>query len=445
MNSLFRFKIGRLRPATRDKNIARIYKSLVRISKRRDTDAQLISCASRLEMWLMAFAGARGLEADDPRICDVFDLLRMIYDAVMTRTEDPEAGDVDKALLVRAAGELMALDAACKTDNGEDGGANGTEVDFDLDFDLDFDAAYGGTERGEEEEGDDEGGENGDDGEREELKAADTGEDASGEAPDRGVCAKTFRFPDIALRITRYSEIRDMSVPICSSCTTRIPADKLAGREKIENPVPFSGTIRIRSLDEKRIELDWTGDLFAVDFGQTVRSEQFAVHNPHVTFEGVSIEFEYADFADFDHTVADIVRIGDVHERSQKSVYPETADREWEALFRLDKLIEAGRTELYPLKALLSASNNWSTYTIVRMGQFRDILLEGIARGCLAPENEYAWHVMNIAAANNDPGELIPDAESFGRILDRAAAAGNASANEFRDLVLKSQTSEKTT
>lgn len=58
-------------------------------------------------------------------------------------------------------------------------------------------------------------------------------------------------------------------------------------------------------------------------------------------------------------------------------------------------------------------------------------------------ENEYAWHVMNIAAANNDPVELIPDAEPFGRILDRAAAAGNASANEFRDLVLKSKTSEK--
>lgn len=83
--------------------------------------------------------------------------------------------------------------------------------------------------------------------------------------------------------------------------------------------------------------------------------------------------------------------------------FSSTTESERKVLEQINAAIADGDIELYPMKALLAASNDWNTGLITRMGLYKNILLEGIGKGALAPENEYAWEWIAAAATNNDP------------------------------------------
>lgn len=101
-----------------------------------------------------------------------------------------------------------------------------------------------------------------------------------------------------------------------------------------------------------------------------------------------------------------------------------TLNDEQEVLNKVTEAIEAGDIELYPMKALLAASNDWNTGLITRMGLYKNILLEGVERGALSPENEYAWEWIGAAATNNDPEEFIDDKTLYYDLLSTAAESG---------------------
>lgn len=97
---------------------------------------------------------------------------------------------------------------------------------------------------------------------------------------------------------------------------------------------------------------------------------------------------------------------------------------EQKVLDQINSAIENGDIELYPMKALLAASNDWNTGLITRMGLYKNILLEGIGKGALAPENEYAWEWIAAAATNNDPEEFVDDKTLYYDLLSTAAESG---------------------
>lgn len=66
--------------------------------------------------------------------------------------------------------------------------------------------------------------------------------------------------------------------------------------------------------------------------------------------------------------------------------FSSTTESERKVLEQINAAIADGDIELYPMKALLAASNDWSTGLITRMGLYKNILLEGIGKGALAPE-----------------------------------------------------------
>ena len=101
-----------------------------------------------------------------------------------------------------------------------------------------------------------------------------------------------------------------------------------------------------------------------------------------------------------------------------------TLNDEQEVLNKVNEAIEAGDIELYPMKALLAASNDWNTGLITRMGLYKNILLEGVKRGALSLENEYAWEWIGAAATNNDPEEFIDDKTLYYDLLSTAAESG---------------------
>ena len=71
--------------------------------------------------------------------------------------------------------------------------------------------------------------------------------------------------------------------------------------------------------------------------------------------------------------------------------FSSTTESERKVLDQVNAAIADGDVELYPMKALLAASNDWNTGLITRMGLYKNILLEGIECGALVPGNEYAW------------------------------------------------------
>lgn len=129
---------------------------------------------------------------------------------------------------------------------------------------------------------------------------------------------------------------------------------------------------------------------------------------------------------DFLHTLPEniselIEKIIHTHSLPGNSVRSDTVADEESVLALIDEEIRRGDTGLYPLKALLSACNNWATAIIVRLGQFQDILLEGIDNGALAPDDETGWMWLGVAAETNDPETFMTDMDRYYDLLATAA------------------------
>lgn len=81
------------------------------------------------------------------------------------------------------------------------------------------------------------------------------------------------------------------------------------------------------------------------------------------------------------------------------------------------------------------ASNNWHSAKILRLGLFQDILLEGIEKGALAPDDAQGWEWLKVAAESNDPSEFMPDMEHYYDLLASAAEAGDTNALDIMNEV----------
>lgn len=115
--------------------------------------------------------------------------------------------------------------------------------------------------------------------------------------------------------------------------------------------------------------------------------------------------------------------------------FTSTTTDERKVLDQVNAAIADGDVELYSMNALLAASNDWSTGLITRMDLYKNILLEGIGKGALAPENEYAWEWIGSAATNNDPEEFIDDKTLYYDLLSSAAESGITVALDIMDRI----------
>lgn len=237
---------------------------------------------------------------------------------------------------------------------------------------------------------------------------------------------------NIALKITINRSARDMSVAIHDSETSVVPVEKLLPGTTV------AGTVHIVSVSPQCIIANYKGQELTVNFGETVSSKEESSGNAYLSYEGFSVTLEYADLSDFDHTVKIVQDVGRYHERLH--AIGEFALPDWvveeqnEACQNLSHLCESD-VSLYPLKALLAACDNWTTFEIVRLKQFKEILLKGIDKGCLLHDENYAWQIMEIAATNNDPAEFMDDMERYYDILATAAENGNTIALDIMNRI----------
>ena len=103
----------------------------------------------------------------------------------------------------------------------------------------------------------------------------------------------------------------------------------------------------------------------------------------------------------------------------------------------LKESISEGFVDACPLYALLSASNDWTTFVICRMTQFQILLREGVEKGSLAPEgHDTAWYWLGVAAAHNDPTPFLDDdMEGYYDLLMTAVEQGNDTARDIMDTI----------
>lgn len=66
---------------------------------------------------------------------------------------------------------------------------------------------------------------------------------------------------------------------------------------------------------------------------------------------------------------------------------------------------------------------------------FQDILLEGIGKGALAPDDQLGWSWMHTAAINNDPALFMADTDRYYDLLMEAVANGNEDARDIMDQI----------
>ena len=137
----------------------------------------------------------------------------------------------------------------------------------------------------------------------------------------------------------------------------------------------------------------------------------------------------------YNYAIELLTEIAAEHAKEDKSLYLETTKQEEEVLSLLDEAIDGGVIDAYPLKALLFASNNWSKCLITRIGFFQDILLEGVEKGCLAPDRHIAWEWMEVASINNEPEEFMTDMDRYYDILATAAEEGNEIALDIMNTI----------
>lgn len=106
---------------------------------------------------------------------------------------------------------------------------------------------------------------------------------------------------------------------------------------------------------------------------------------------------------------------------------------EQQVIDMLKKSISEGFVDAYPLYALLSASNDWTTFVICRMTQFQLLLREGVEQGCLDPVgHDTAWYWLGVAAEHNEPTPFLDDdMDEYYDLLMTAVEQGNDIARDI--------------
>lgn len=246
---------------------------------------------------------------------------------------------------------------------------------------------------------------------------------------------ETEGVPGKELRVRATERTMDMSVSNTEYGDMDIPEKDLRKGSRFEVPHFPDSAFEILEASEDKVRVQWCSHEYEIPLGNTVTTQNILLDNPYLSVDEMRMRFEYREIPLYARTIRLLNKIMDLH----KAMDPRKADTtkaEQKVLDMLDELIyKNGRTDLYPLKALLDASNDWSTGQIVRISHFRHILLEGIDKGCLAPDQEEAWDWIENAAKNNDPAEFMDDTERWYDILMTATEEGNTIARDIMDRI----------
>lgn len=202
--------------------------------------------------------------------------------------------------------------------------------------------------------------------------------------------------------------------------------DKIVDRITVKDITPDSVTVRFMEID-----------VTAVMDADSSDSGRYRVYGPD-GHEDIRLFLKYEGDTIFDHAVElwrKVIHLQLDQDNDNPSAIAEIAELKQETIQCLDMAIAQGMSGAYPLKALLQTSDNWVSSKIERLQEFRDILLQGVDNGALAPDNEAGWKWLYSAYLYNDPAEFMTDMDRYYDLLMDATAEGDQNAREIMDSI----------
>lgn len=208
---------------------------------------------------------------------------------------------------------------------------------------------------------------------------------------------------------------------------------KLKQGDDLAEPGFRCGHITVKDITPEHITVAFDSEVLEVPYGERTEGKQSTG-----SYELTQYWAKYFQINLLTETMNKYNAVLALHANKDASIISETCDKEQEVLDNLNILIDKGYVDLYPMKALLSASNNWARQTIVRPGMFADILQEGIEKDTLNPDHSRAWVWMYEAVRSNqeqDPYFFFGDPELIEPLVQKAAEKGNYFAKKVKELM----------
>lgn len=196
-----------------------------------------------------------------------------------------------------------------------------------------------------------------------------------------------------------------------------------------------SGKIRVDSVAEESVTISFLNETKTLSLGDTWTTVPLKIYNPIDSSDDATVTISFHRLTFWEYVTWLMDRIIPIHKKSHHAIILSSTKYEQKVQDLISESIADGNVGLYPLKALLMASNNWYTTKILRLGLFQDILLEGIEKGALAPDDAQGWEWLKVAAESNDPSEFMPDMERYYDLLASAAEAGDTNALDIMNEV----------
>ncbi|MGN0232131.1 MAG: hypothetical protein ACI4A8_07970 [Muribaculaceae bacterium] len=238
------------------------------------------------------------------------------------------------------------------------------------------------------------------------------------------------------LMITAAHTTRDMSVGGYYENNLFVPYSRLYEQKAVDGADESCGKVRIVSCSPQQIVLSWAGNEYTLKLGESVTTEPEMCNNPMLSVDKLAMTFEYRPLTSYRRATDIVLKVCDAHRLNGGWRKLDCTEAEQAALDLVNHMISnEGDVEMYPMKALLDASNDWSTFVITRMSHFKAILLEGIEKGCLAPQCDLAWQWLEMAATNNEPTLFVDDMDLYYDLLATAAEEGNSIALDIMNTI----------
>lgn len=177
------------------------------------------------------------------------------------------------------------------------------------------------------------------------------------------------------LVLTLIHSTRDMSVANSTKIIDFYTYNELKGLEGKEDISLMSKCppCRVVSVSEDTIVVSWCRQYYTIGLGETAETEEYAIDNPYLSWEGVSMKMKYEKHLLLETIVSAFDDVSQLHRDVPYRIGDNVRQKE-KCLKFLRELIYAGGEYAKPLYAWFASSDNWDTLIITDLTRFKNIL-----------------------------------------------------------------------
>ena len=163
------------------------------------------------------------------------------------------------------------------------------------------------------------------------------------------------------LELTAINRTRDMSVANESRVSGFYPfqeMERIVGKDiaLMEHCSP-----RIQSVTEKEVTVGWLSETYTLCPGDTVKSQEYAIDNPYLSWDGISLKMEYSCINVWD----EVLHLYDDIAKDQRTCPRRNNKAEKEKFLKLfNEIILHGESAVRPIYAWLQSCKNWDMLII---------------------------------------------------------------------------------